>query len=111
MGRDKVITGPPLDDLRSWPRRRAPGQLHGYIIFYQEQSHGGCNPDADSTPEGGMQETPLQAVRPSSRPSDNSTAMVQDAAAQQIGGSFGKILGLLAVLSKDGGPDEAKVEA
>ena len=36
--------------------------------------------------------------------------MVQDATAQQTGGSFGKILGLLAVLSKDGGSDEAKVE-
>jgi hypothetical protein len=67
MGRDKVITGPPLDDLRSWPRRRAPGQLHGYIIFYQEQSHGGCNPDADSTPQA-MQETPSQAERSSNDP-------------------------------------------
>jgi hypothetical protein len=37
--------------------------------------------------------------------------MVQDATAQQIGGPFGKILGLLSVLSKDGGPDEAKGEA
>jgi hypothetical protein len=36
---------------------------------------------------------------------------VQDATAQQIGGSFGKMFGFLAVLSKDDGPDGAKVEA
>jgi hypothetical protein len=58
-----------------------------------------------------MQETPSQAERSSNWRCDISTAMVQDATAQQIGGSFGKILGLLAILSKDGGPDEAEVEA
>ena len=36
---------------------------------------------------------------------------VQDATAQQIGGSFGKMFGFLAVLSKNDGPDEAEVEA
>jgi hypothetical protein len=109
MGRDKVITVPPRDNLRSWPRRRAPGQLHRYIISYQEQSHGGCTPDADFTPQG-MEKTPSQAERSSNWRCYISTAMVQDATAQQTGGSFGKILGLLAVLSKDGGSDEAKVE-
>jgi hypothetical protein len=43
-----------------------------------------------------MQETPCQAERASNQPCEISTAVVQDAAAQQIGGSFGKILGLLA---------------
>jgi hypothetical protein len=35
----------------------------------------------------------------------------KNATAQQVGGSFGKILGSLAALSKDGGPDETEVEA